>query len=132
MIIESRWRKIKHDYLHRFSCPGIDLVFWVITSRVAPQALERMKAILSNDHRKATAAWRKAFKREWKCLQSHQVDPQSLTRYQTDPEKWTCDCGLLLLSRFLLCEHIISYYEKVQGSVKYFRRFAARDTGHFG
>ena len=26
MIIESHWRKIKHDYLHRFNRPRIDLV----------------------------------------------------------------------------------------------------------
>ncbi|RKF54775.1 hypothetical protein OnM2_095010, partial [Erysiphe neolycopersici] len=40
IIIESHWRKVKHDFLHRFSCPRIDLVSWVTTSRVAPQAIE--------------------------------------------------------------------------------------------
>ena len=32
MITESHWRKIKHDYLHRFNRPRIDLVCWVIVS----------------------------------------------------------------------------------------------------
>ncbi len=64
MIIESHWRRVKHDYLHRFNCPRIDLVCWVLISRVVPRSLERMGAILDNNYRIGTAAWRKVFKRE--------------------------------------------------------------------
>ncbi|KAI0995576.1 hypothetical protein K3495_g12601 [Podosphaera aphanis] len=39
-----------------------------------------MGAILVNNYRIGTAAWRKVFKREWKLLQSYEVDPQSLDR----------------------------------------------------
>ena len=59
MIVESYWRKIKHDYLHRFNRPRIDLVLWVLTSRVVPNAIDRMEAIRNGNHRKATASWRK-------------------------------------------------------------------------
>ena len=31
MIVEAHWRKIKHDYLHRFNRPRIDLVVWILT-----------------------------------------------------------------------------------------------------
>jgi hypothetical protein len=35
MIVESHWRRLKHDYLHRFNRPRIDLVIvWVLISRV--------------------------------------------------------------------------------------------------
>lgn len=120
MIIESHWRRIKHDYLHRFSRPRIDLVIWVLISRVLPTALERMNAILSKNHRNAAAAWRKAFKREWNHLQSIQVDSHSLARHYTDPSKWTCACEKFLLSRFLLCEHVISCFEKVSNKIQFF------------
>ncbi|KAI0995239.1 hypothetical protein K3495_g12943 [Podosphaera aphanis] len=92
MIIESHWRWIKHDYLHRFNRPRIDLVTCVLVSRVVPQALERMTAMLKKDHRIATAAWRNAFKRQWKHLQSHQVGHQDLIEHHTDPSKWTLSC----------------------------------------
>ncbi|KAI9806204.1 MAG: hypothetical protein M1825_006319 [Sarcosagium campestre] len=51
MIVESHWRKIKHDYLHRFNRPRIDMVVWILISRAIPQAVERMKALLSGDSR---------------------------------------------------------------------------------
>ncbi|KAI0998426.1 hypothetical protein K3495_g9764, partial [Podosphaera aphanis] len=39
---------------------------------------------------KATAAWRKAFKRQWKCLRNSRVETEDLLKYHTDPSKWTC------------------------------------------
>ncbi|KAH8656329.1 hypothetical protein BGZ61DRAFT_500287 [Ilyonectria robusta] len=50
MIVESHWRKIKHDYLH---------------------------PLLQHDHRQATASWRKDFKREWK--KHYHTDPARWT-----------------------------------------------------
>jgi hypothetical protein len=64
MIVESHWRKLKHDYLHRFNRPRIDLVVWVLLTRVIPNSLVRMRTLLNQDHRQAIASWRKAFKRE--------------------------------------------------------------------
>lgn len=58
MIIESRWRRIMHDYLHRFNRPRIDLVCWVIVTRVVPTVLERLTALLSKNNRVARASWR--------------------------------------------------------------------------
>lgn len=59
MVVESHWRKIKHDYLHHFNRPRIDVVLWVLTSQVVPNAINRMEAIC-----KATASWRKAFNKQ--------------------------------------------------------------------
>ena len=122
MIIESHWRRIKHDYLHRFNCPRIDLVSWVLVSRVVPQILERTKAILENDQRIGTAPWRKIFKKEWRNLRSQDVDSQSLAKYHTDPTKWTCACESFLTSRFLICKHILCCYEDIQNPVTFFSR----------
>ena len=131
MIIESHWRRIKHDYLHRFSRPRIDLVTWILVSRVVPVALERMNAVIDKNHRKAAAAWRKTFKREWSNLSKYQVDIQSLERFHTNPKKWTCACEKFLLSRFLLCEHIISCYEQVPNAVQFFSEVRRQRYGPF-
>src|SRR3954453_6547800 len=92
MIVEAHWRKIKHDYLHRFNRPRIDLVLWILTSRVVPDAVTRMKSIQSGDHRKATASWRKAYKRQWKKLTDRKVEAENIQKYHTSPAKWTCAC----------------------------------------
>src|SRR5436305_13594661 len=88
------WRKIKHDYLHRFNRPRIDLVIWVLISRSIPDGLTRMQALLQRNHRKATACWRKDFKREWKkrIERSNSLEADHIQRYHTDPVRWTCGC----------------------------------------
>jgi hypothetical protein len=43
MILESHWRTLKHDYLHRFNGPRVDLVMLILTSRVIPNAVHRME-----------------------------------------------------------------------------------------
>jgi hypothetical protein len=47
MIVESHWRKIKHDYLHDYSRPRIDLVIWVLLDRLIPSAMTRMQFSLN-------------------------------------------------------------------------------------
>ena len=120
MIVESHWRKLKHDYLHRFNRPRVDLVVWVLASRVIPQTIDRMRALIIGNHRKGNAAWRKAFKRQWDSLQNCEVEPQDLQTYHTSPSKWTCACSKFLLSRFLICEHIVSCFEKISDRPKFF------------
>ena len=120
MIVESHWRKVKHDYLHRFNRPRIDLVLWVLTSRVVPNAINRMEAIRNGNHRKATASWRKAFKKQWKKLRDREIEPRNLEKYHTNPVMWTCACDAFLLSRFLICKHILYCYEPISNPVKFF------------
>ena len=67
-------------------------------------------AVLNKNHRKFKAAWRKPFKRDWKHLQTFQVEPHDLIEHHTNPLKWTCACQSFLLSRFLICKHIIACY----------------------
>ena len=126
MIVESHWRKIKHDYLHRFNRPRIDLVVWVLLSRLIPSAMIRMRALLQHDHRQATASWRKDFKREWKKVNGRLTDRTRIQHYHTDPARWTCACPSFLDSRFLLCKHILSCYEPVSDRVDFFRSIQRR------
>lgn len=112
MILESHWRRIKHDYLHLYSRPRIDLVAWVLLCRVIPESLIRMHAVLDHDHRKAVVSWRKEFKAEWKRLFRNEVTPARLQLYHTNPIKWTCSCPAFVMSRFLVCKHIISCFKQ--------------------
>lgn len=131
MIIESHWRKIKHDYLHRFNRPRIDLVIWVLTVQVIPNALDRMDAIRNCDIRKASASWRKVFKKQWKTLRDRKIDPKSIQKYHTNPAMWTCACDAFLSSRFLICKHIIHCYEPITDPITFFSRIRRQRSSPF-
>ena len=111
MIAESHWRTLKHDYLHRFNRPRVDLVVWILTSRVLPDAVHRMRAISRGEFRIFKARWREAFKRQWRKESCKAVDPEKLREYHTDPVNWVCACKSFLLSRFLLCKHVVHCFE---------------------
>lgn len=81
-----------------------------------------MHGIRNGDHRKASASWRKPFKREWKKLRDREVDPKSIQKYHTNPAMWTCACEAFLSSRFLICKHIIHCYDPIAEFVKFFSR----------
>ena len=119
MIVESHWRKLKHDYLHKFNRPRIDLVVWVLLTKAIPDSLVRMRALLSQDHRQAIASWRKAFKREWKKLtiRSEVIEDP----IHTNPVHWTCGCPYFINSRFLICKHLLFFYEPILNPVRFFR-----------
>jgi hypothetical protein len=124
MIVESHWRKIKHDYLHRFNRPRIDLVVWVLLSRAIPNSLVRMRALLDQDHRRAMASWRKAFKHEWnnkKLIPRSNAIEDPTQRYHTNPARWSCGCPHFVNSRFLICKHILFFYEPISDPVRFFR-----------
>ena len=111
MIAESHWRTLKHDYLHRFNRPRVDLIVFILITRVLPDAEHRLSAILSGQSRVHSARWREAFKRQWKRDATKLVDPQKLVAYHTNPVDWVCGCNAFLLSRFLTCKHIVHCYE---------------------
>lgn len=115
MIVESHWRLIKHDFLHRFSRPRIDFVTWILIKFVFPAAKRKMHAILEGDHRVAIASWRKCFKKEWTVLSQKHVDPASIHRYHTNANAWVCSCLAFLVSRFLVCKHLIFCCHPVEG-----------------
>lgn len=79
-----------------------------------------MEAIHKSDNRKASASWRKAFKKQWKQLRDREVEPQSIQKYHTNPAMWTCACDAYLLSRFLICKHIVHCYDPIADPVKFF------------
>jgi hypothetical protein len=81
-----------------------------------------MRTLVDRDHRRAIASWRKAFKREWKTLviRSKTIE-DPIQKYHTSPAPWSCGCPSFLNSRFLICKHIIFFYEPLSDPVHFFR-----------
>lgn len=131
MIVEAHWRKIKHDYLHRFNRPRIDLVIWILLSRIIPDCINRMDALIEGNHRKVSASWRKAFKKQWKDAATKEVPIDNIKKYHTDPFRWTCACDAFLESRFLICKHIISCHQSIQNPLTFFQNIRRRTTSPF-
>jgi len=131
MIVEGHWRKLKHDFLHRFNRPRIDLVVYIITSRVIPDVIDRMKAIQNGVFRKHKAGWRIAFKKEWKEMEGRVISNDALTKYHTDPYKWVCGCPAFLQSRFLTCKHIVRCYEPIADTLSFFETVRRQRTSPF-
>lgn len=111
MIVESHWRTLKQDYLHRFNRPRADLVVWILTSQVLPDAVHQMKAISHEQFRIFKARWREAFKKQRRREAYKTVDPEKLKEHHTNPVNWVCACKSFLHSRFLICKHIIHCFE---------------------
>ena len=120
MIVESHWRRVKHDYLHQFNRPRIDLVAWILSHRIVPDAVFRMKAIQSGNYQVAKASWRKAFKREWVHLQGKCVEQTSLQRYHVNPRDCVCACSSFLDSRFLICKHLVHCFLPFASPARFF------------
>ena len=114
MIVASHWRKIKHDYLHQFNRPRIDMVLWILTTRVIPDASRKLLAIIQGDHRQGLSSWRIDFKKEWKAQASKAVNERNLNTYHTEPTKCVCSCDAFMHSRFLICKHIVWCYEPIR------------------
>ncbi|KAJ3738611.1 hypothetical protein DFH05DRAFT_1367237, partial [Lentinula detonsa] len=41
MMVEAHWRRIKHDFLHHFHSPRVDLLAWILITKLVPLYLHR-------------------------------------------------------------------------------------------
>jgi MULE transposase domain len=102
MIVESHWRLIKRDYLYTFNKPRVDLLVWVLLSRLIPRCLAKYRQVFCSRQR---ASWREDFKKIWRGCKNRARNDN--TTYLTNTTTWTCSCPAYLLNRFLLCKHLI-------------------------
>ena len=130
-IVESHWRRIKHDFLHRFNRSRVDLVVWLLTRRGIPDAMRRMDDLLDGGNRTAMESWRKDYKQEWKKLAGLELNPEAIRRYHTNPQWWVCGCPAFLESRFLPCKHLVHCLEPIADRVKFFSRVRRQTTSPF-
>ncbi len=120
MVLESDWRLLKQDFLHRYNRPRMDLVVHCIVTELLPAMDRKMVALLASNQRIYKADWRKEFKKTW--LDARNTPLGTQTRHTTDISKWVCSCTKFVLSRFLLCKHLVQKRELTGPvSAEYFR-----------
>ncbi|KAL0564139.1 hypothetical protein V5O48_017915 [Marasmius crinis-equi] len=115
MIMESHWRHIKHDFLHHFSKPRIDLLAWILITKLGPSYYRKLDVLLGDIGRyRSVSAWRKPFKKLWRECEKKQIpEPTGVFEYRTDVKRWVCTCPALAKSRFLICKHLVQAVKPV-------------------
>ncbi|KAJ6473033.1 hypothetical protein C8R45DRAFT_1163371 [Mycena sanguinolenta] len=97
MILESHWRRIKHDFLHHFHIPRCDLLAWILIVKLLPHT----------GHYRELPSWRKGFKKVWRKLEKTPITIPVNPAHKTDTTKIICTCPSLATSRFLICKHTV-------------------------
>lgn len=55
------------DYLHHFHKPRVDLLVWILVTKLAPTYYRKLDLAMTDIGRfRELPAWRKSFKKEWK------------------------------------------------------------------
>lgn len=85
---------------------------------------DRKLAFLDQETRfRGLTPWRKEFKAEWRKLEIAQGQN---SEYDTSPTDWTCSCPAFLMSRFLVCKHLVKSVHRIDGSSSFFRSVKRR------
>ena len=101
MLVESHWKVVKRDYLSRFFRPHIDLVTFIIITRLIPH-----NEVMYNKYQtgREKVGWRKKFKKHWKECAKKEFSGKL---YYTNTDQWICSCPAFLYNRFFLCKHLV-------------------------
>ncbi|KAF7378400.1 SWIM-type domain-containing protein [Mycena sanguinolenta] len=87
MILESHWRRIKHDFLHHFHMPRCDLLAWILVVKLAPTYYRKLERQLTDTGRyRELPSWRKTFK-TWRKLEKTSITVPVNPAYKTDTKK---------------------------------------------
>ena len=109
------WRCVKEDYLHHFSLPWLDLLAWVLIMKLMPTYYQKLDVILNNIGRFCKLpAWRKDFKREWEKATKKPITMPLNKRYWPNVKRFVCTCLHFVVSRFLLCKHLVQQFHLVE------------------
>lgn len=100
MFVEGHWRVIKRDFLYKFFRPRLDLVVYIIMSKVVVHQLRRLQQI---EEGREKPKWLTDFKSEWRALSTRIINKA----YITNVDQWICGCPYYLTSRFCICKHLV-------------------------
>ena len=104
----SSWWRIKHDFLHHFHKPRLDLLAWILVKKLIPTYYKKLDQLLHDTGQFCELpSLRKAFKREWKKLANAQMNAQINPKYRPNSLKWVCTCPYFVTSWFLVCKHLV-------------------------
>jgi hypothetical protein len=105
------WRKLKHDYLDAFHQPRLDLLVYIIATRLSPPYLPRIDRVLERidagplgSARSSFAReswWRTMFAADWRALAAKPLTWSN--DWRTDAIAGTCDCPTFASHRLVNC-----------------------------
>ncbi|KAG1824250.1 hypothetical protein DFJ58DRAFT_672829 [Suillus subalutaceus] len=102
------WCRIKVDYLYHSSKPRIDLLAWILVTKLAPSYSKKLDHSLHDTgHFQKLSSWRKSFKSEWQRARETPITMPMNAKYRPDVGKWVCTCLHFVKSWFLVCKHLV-------------------------
>jgi len=105
---------VKEDYLHHFSLPRLDLLVWVLITKLVPTYYRKLEVMLNEIGRfRELPKWRKDFKAAWKKAMRTPITIPLNERYQPDIRRFVCTCPQFVVSRFLICKHLVQQFHPV-------------------
>jgi hypothetical protein len=108
------WRRIKHDFLHHFAAPRVDLLAWILISKLGPLYVSKLSNLQVDRGRyRDLPSWRRQLKKTWRELERRDTTSSDYDTYRPDPKRWVCTCPSFFKSRFLICKHLIQEVERV-------------------
>ncbi|KAF9497385.1 hypothetical protein BDN71DRAFT_1481789 [Pleurotus eryngii] len=108
MILESHWQQIKKDFLHHFYKLRVDLLVWILVTKMAPAYYRKLNLATREIGRfHKLPSWRKVFKRDWKQALKTPITVPLNIKYRLDMYHWVCTCPHFSKSQFLLCKHLV-------------------------
>ncbi|KAH8985839.1 hypothetical protein EDB86DRAFT_2832928 [Lactarius hatsudake] len=114
MFVEGHWRRVKEDYLQHFSLPRVDLLAWVLVTKLAPTYYRKLDVVLNNIGRFCELPqWRRDFKFEWNKATRTPITMPLNEKYKPDVNRFVCTCPQFIISRFLLCKHLVQRFQPV-------------------
>lgn len=107
MTVENFWRQLKHDFLHHYFRPRLDLLVWILINNVTPAYVARAE-VLEDTHRLGRSnkltTYQITFKSAWKKLAQLPVSGRA---YIIDLPSFTCNCGRQKYHAQHLCKHLV-------------------------
>ncbi|KAF7968169.1 hypothetical protein HWV62_31712 [Athelia sp. TMB] len=111
MIVEALWRNLKKLVLHMYNRPPVDLACHALIKKaIVPYrtTLSRILAGSRGGRAQAPTHYHAAFKRAWEKLALAPIKGS----YNTDIERWLCDCGAQKYHAHLCCKHLVQASER--------------------
>ena len=108
------WRCIKKNFLHHFHKPHLNLLVWILITKLAPTyywKLDLTMNVTGQYHK--LSCWRKQFKQDWNKLTNTAIMILVNDKYRPDPVWWVYTCPPFVHSCFLICKHLVQAIQPV-------------------